>query len=1466
MIVDIANLNLHDRPVLILKNLDEKPVTNLGNAFNIRMDIAYNEVSSITFDIPAYVNGIPTPDYEKVVGARLVDFSGVGVFILVDPETVGNGVSEIKSCKAYSREYEMTYKKMSLPEGTYNFYNTVSPTNTILGIITEYLPYWKIGSVDSNLIGKYRTFAVNDTNIYDFIKNTCQKTFGCIFDFDTYTRTINVRSTVKRANNDLFRQFASFTGGTHSGVTYTWNSQHTSCTVNGSSTALSFRNQYVDYNALPTGMVAGKSYKILVSTTNNDIKLAFFCYLNGTSNTYQSFKFSGNSNFTVPQAATGMIVRIEIASGKTANNDTISCRIISADEGSIDTKPVFLSTKNLVKEIDRKEDTENIFTCLDVNGAEGVTIRSVNPLGTNKIFNLDYFMGSEHFSQDIVTKWHSWKTELAIRQDEYYLLTIQRMMKTTEIVALEARINKAKKEDLGALEAQRSVCIEALARLSSNSSGYAQALSDLTSINNDIAAKESSIASDMASLSSLETEKDSLTDSLVAINAAVSFEAFFTDEEILLLKQYFKEDAISESSFVYPEAVNYSAEDVSRSISNITTSVMNSIITTTPIETGKNIYSCSGGHISVGSMLSADVVKATAEFTVTGGHLVLTAYLGAGTYDSNEFPNGCLTVVTNSGSISATGNSITASGGSGDLYFTRNTTEFEKYSVEWDLYQYGMDCLSRLAYPSYSFSVDTANFLSSDEFAAFKNSIELGKKIYLDVNNDMVEENELFDSRVGAAISEESIVGTVDERAKWSILTPFFIGFSVDFEDPSSLSLKFGDKYNQSDSVFSLVDLLEQSVSMGKTVDTSRFGYNSFIDSGASTAVKDYMDSALDVAKQSILSSTGVSIEWDESGMTFRKKNQDGTGYLPTQIKIINDNIVFTNNAWQTAKMAIGHFADTNTGDSWGVIAPNIVGTLFAGQNLVIESTKQDGGVAVFKVDANGAVLHNSKLDIVRANTGSGSTHILLDPNLGFGIGAYPVASQSGNTWNWNDGQSGRSNNAKFWVDMAGNVHIKGTLEGADGTFSGSLQAATGTFSGTLNAAGGTFTGIVQASDFQNSAGVSMMKQGKFTGEYLDLKGLTVYNNDSEPTFSVDMDGNVMVSGDITMETLSTISWSQIVGDPATNSNLSAKFNDYVTTTALGTRLGSYVTSSALNSTLGSYTTRSDLTSMLSSYVSDSELNTALDDYIDAQDLNSRLSGYALLQGLRNGTTTISANCIQTEQIAADHISLYGLSVYRRDASGNPLSDVSLSIDSRGNVTLGPGASISWDRVDDKPTFNNVAFTGNYNDLSNKPTIPSAVSLPSYLKESYIDEARIESPSIYGGKYYATGDGSSSAGGGAAYYIYDGYNQSTHTLGTKIGYISYDSNGDGLDSSQRRVKFRTVGSTALKIQSGLNLSIETGAWNDNNDDPLNNYSIYLMSDTVLAKAVYLGSNASWGSSLPSVASSNIGRLFFLTSE
>lgn len=129
----------------------------------------------------------------------------------------------------------------------------------------------------------------------------------------------------------------------------------------------------------------------------------------------------------------------------------------------------------------------------------------------------------------------------------------------------------------------------------------------------------------------------------------------------------------------------------------------------------------------------------------------------------------------------------------------------------------------------------------------------------------------------------------------------------------------------------------------------------------------------------------------------------------------------------------------------------------------------------------------------------------------------------------------------QFYADADGNLHLAGKLEAATGIFSGevsggSINIGDGKFKvdnkGNLTAESGIFKGTVQASEYLDSDGEEMMSTlGKFKGKYLDLKGLTITNEDGDITFKVDANGNVSIRGDVVMGEHSYITWDDIEDD-----------------------------------------------------------------------------------------------------------------------------------------------------------------------------------------------------------------------------------------------------------------------------------------------------------------------------------------------
>ena len=205
--------------------------------------------------------------------------------------------------------------------------------------------------------------------------------------------------------------------------------------------------------------------------------------------------------------------------------------------------------------------------------------------------------------------------------------------------------------------------------------------------------------------------------------------------------------------------------------------------------------------------------------------------------------------------------------------------------------------------------------------------------------------------------------------------------------------------------------------------------------------------------------------------------NDHSKGYEGDQIALINNNIVFTDNGFETVKMAIGRFVDETRGSCFGIVAPNIVGTLLAGENLRIQTKNEEGKPIAFQVDETGAKLYNAEFNIF-----AHGNQLSLNPDIGIAIGKEPVyvKGDSPGSFVFN------KDKASFYVD----------IETGDAFFKGTIRAA----------------------KYLDKNGYEMMtKDYQFTADYLDLHGLTIKNSAGGTTLRIDQNGNITMQGDITL-------------------------------------------------------------------------------------------------------------------------------------------------------------------------------------------------------------------------------------------------------------------------------------------------------------------------------------------------------------
>ena len=335
-----------------------------------------------------------------------------------------------------------------------------------------------------------------------------------------------------------------------------------------------------------------------------------------------------------------------------------------------------------------------------------------------------------------------------------------------------------------------------------------------------------------------------------------------------------------------------------------------------------------------------------------------------------------------------------------------NTDDSELFSVEKELYDAAWKDLSKKCRPQYQYTSTLSNVLTIPQFKGFLQYFQLGNFIRMATDYDTVIKLRL-------------------------------ISFTVDYNDTSKIDVVFSDAIRVHDIYDDAASIQAQANSAAMSFQFNKDQYDKSVNE--SNFVAEMRKYGLDVATTQIHNSKNQSQVWDESGMTFRMWNDERQDYDPEMIKIINNQIVFTDSKFDDVRMALGKIALGNNEFAYGLNAEVLVSKLVMSENLWIENNS-----GTYKFDDAGFI------------ASSGKNSVRIQPN------------QSGELFSIYKG-----NNKQFYVDSDGNVHFKGDLTGSSGTFSGnisggSINIGNGTFTvdsnGNMYASSGTFTGTIYCS------------------------------------------------------------------------------------------------------------------------------------------------------------------------------------------------------------------------------------------------------------------------------------------------------------------------------------------------------------------------------------------------------------------
>lgn len=333
-------------------------------------------------------------------------------------------------------------------------------------------------------------------------------------------------------------------------------------------------------------------------------------------------------------------------------------------------------------------------------------------------------------------------------------------------------------------------------------------------------------------------------------------------------------------------------------------------------------------------------------------------------------------------------------------------TDVEIQTMAQNLYNQALNVLVKVSTPRYEFEIDSANFVFLKEFSTFISQLQLGSTITLELATD-------------------------------TYVQPVLLGIDLNYDDPTSFKMTFGNRLRLDGSSYEFSDLYGSNTSSALQTTFNSLQWDNW-NTNYRDPVSLFIESSLNASLNNVISGSSEEIRIDQNGLRGRTFIS-GSSYKATQVWLTSNTLAFTKDNWNTASLCLGLITNPTGGSSFGLVAAAIVGNLIAGNELFISNTNNS-----FILNATGATLTDATFTI---NKTGGLSRLYMNPDTGI-----QIQKNVGGTWV-----------NQFSVDSSGNVTLAGVLSAATGTFAGALSAATGTFAGSLSAATGTFAGNISA-------------------------------------------------------------------------------------------------------------------------------------------------------------------------------------------------------------------------------------------------------------------------------------------------------------------------------------------------------------------------------------------------------------------
>lgn len=249
--------------------------------------------------------------------------------------------------------------------------------------------------------------------------------------------------------------------------------------------------------------------------------------------------------------------------------DTINRRIDVYDQNNYFAETQIHITKaDVINTLTISEGSEDLYTALNVQGDENLNISPVNPIGTNVIYNFDYYL--DWMTDSLREKVVAWQELVASKESEYYDLNLAYYENLTSQSDLNSEIDRINVQiEMYQRCRDNIVANGSTATVPSYNKvieenggvpvGVQNELADtLAEIDTLIANAKNDLAQAKADLDDAAAEVSGLLDSIVAIHESVAITSYFTEAEYNELSNYIYEGSYTDEYISVTSIMTYS--------------------------------------------------------------------------------------------------------------------------------------------------------------------------------------------------------------------------------------------------------------------------------------------------------------------------------------------------------------------------------------------------------------------------------------------------------------------------------------------------------------------------------------------------------------------------------------------------------------------------------------------------------------------------------------------------------------------------------------------------------------------------------------------------------------------------------------------------------------------------------------------------------------------------------------------